>query len=172
LLAARRPTELLGILPHDRGGQLQSDADAAPVIDEGALGGYSRDDILGGQYPRHPATSERFSFPTHKAGLSVFRSCTHSFDGVIPEIDIWRAANLMLKRYGEKALEESAARADEVAADGDHNGVAVWRRIADAVTQLTNKIPPGPVHQPAGKGSPIDCNPLDLVRRDLAPVWS
>jgi hypothetical protein len=94
------------------------------------------------------------------------------FDGVIPEIDIWRAANLMLKRYGEKALEESAARADELAADGDHNGVAVWRRIADAVTQLANKIPPGPVHQPAGKGSPIDCNPLDLVRRDLAPVWS
>ena len=30
---------------------------------------------------------------------------------VIPEIDIWRAASLMLKRYGEKALEESAARA-------------------------------------------------------------
>jgi hypothetical protein len=30
---------------------------------------------------------------------------------MIPEIDIWRAASLMLKRYGEKALEESAARA-------------------------------------------------------------
>jgi len=29
---------------------------------------------------------------------------------VIPEIDVWRAANLMLKRYGERALEESAAR--------------------------------------------------------------
>ena len=28
-----------------------------------------------------------------------------------PEIDIWRAASLMLKHYGEKALEESAARA-------------------------------------------------------------
>jgi hypothetical protein len=24
------------------------------------------------------------------------------FSRVIPEIDIWRAANLMLKRYGEK----------------------------------------------------------------------
>jgi hypothetical protein len=24
---------------------------------------------------------------------------------VIPEIDIWRAAQLMLKRYGDKALE-------------------------------------------------------------------
>ena len=33
---------------------------------------------------------------------------------MIPEIDIWRAANLMLKRYGEKALEESEARADEL----------------------------------------------------------
>ena len=34
---------------------------------------------------------------------------------MIPEIDIWRAAQLMLKRYGDKALEESAARADELA---------------------------------------------------------
>jgi hypothetical protein len=40
---------------------------------------------------------------------------------VIPEIDIWRAATLMLRRYGEKALEESTARADELAAS-DANG--------------------------------------------------
>ncbi|MGA7264970.1 MAG: hypothetical protein WCB44_11415 [Stellaceae bacterium] len=52
----------------------------------------------------------------------------------------------MLKRYGEKALEESEARADELAAADDYNGVAVWRRIRDAVAQLTNKTPPGPVH--------------------------
>ena len=44
---------------------------------------------------------------------------------MIPEIDIWRAGNLMLKRYGEKALEESEARADELAAADDYNGVAV-----------------------------------------------
>ena len=37
---------------------------------------------------------------------------------MIPEIDIWRAATLMLKRYGEKALEQSATRADELAAEG------------------------------------------------------
>ena len=65
---------------------------------------------------------------------------------MIPEIDIWRAANLMLKRYGEKALEESAMRADELAAGGDHDGAATWRRIADAVGQLANNTPPGPVH--------------------------
>jgi hypothetical protein len=52
---------------------------------------------------------------------------------MIPEIDIWRAATLMLKRYGEKALEESATRADELALAGDDNGVAVWRRITDAL---------------------------------------
>jgi hypothetical protein len=65
---------------------------------------------------------------------------------VIPEIDIWRAANLMLKRYGEKALEESAASGDELFAEQDHDGAAVWRRISDAVGQLVNTTPPGPVH--------------------------
>src|SRR5271168_2775692 len=48
---------------------------------------------------------------------------------MIPEIEIWRAASLMLKRYGEKALEESAARADELFAEQDHDGAAVLRRI-------------------------------------------
>ena len=48
--------------------------------------------------------------------LNVSRPQASTFGRVIPEIDIWRAANLMLKRYGEKALEESAARADELAA--------------------------------------------------------
>jgi hypothetical protein len=52
----------------------------------------------------------------------------------------------MLKRYGDKALEESAARADELAAQDDHNGAATSRRIIDAVTQLSNKIPSGPLH--------------------------
>ena len=54
----------------------------------------------------------------------------------------------MLKRYGEKAPEEeeSAARVDELAADGDHDGAVTWRRITDAVGQLANTTPPGPVH--------------------------
>jgi hypothetical protein len=65
---------------------------------------------------------------------------------VIPEIDIWRAANLMLKRYGDKALEESAARADELTAQDDYNGAAVWRRITDAVGQLAKRTPAGPLH--------------------------
>jgi hypothetical protein len=65
---------------------------------------------------------------------------------VIPEIEICRAATLMLKRCGEKALDESAARADESAAGDDHNGTATWRRITDAVSQLANTTPPGALH--------------------------
>ena len=65
---------------------------------------------------------------------------------MIPEIDIWRVANLMLKRYGGNAEAESARRVDELAADGNDAGVAVWMRIIDAVAQLTNTTPPGLVH--------------------------
>jgi hypothetical protein len=65
---------------------------------------------------------------------------------VIPELDIWRIANLMNKRYADKAKANSDRRAEELAGIGDHAGVAVWHRIADAIEQLTNTIPPGPLH--------------------------
>jgi hypothetical protein len=78
--------------------------------------------------------------------LTDQRFKSRNFLHVIPEIDIWRAATLMLKRYGEKALEESATRADELAADGDHDGADTWRRITAAVEQLANTTPPGPPH--------------------------
>jgi hypothetical protein len=47
---------------------------------------------------------------------------------VKPEIDIWRAAQLMLKRDGDQAFKESAARADEFALAGNGDGAATWRR--------------------------------------------
>ena len=65
---------------------------------------------------------------------------------MIPEIDIWRAANLILRRYGAEAIEESSARADELAEQDDYNGQAIWHRITDAVSQLANTTPPGPPH--------------------------
>lgn len=65
---------------------------------------------------------------------------------MIPEIDIWRIANLMLTRYGEEAMLEGAQRAHELAADGDRAGAASWLRITAAIAQLVNTIPPGTVH--------------------------
>jgi hypothetical protein len=65
---------------------------------------------------------------------------------VIPEIDIWRVANLMLTRYGDAARAEGAKRAEELAADADLAGVAVWLRIIDAIGQLAMTTPIGSVH--------------------------
>jgi hypothetical protein len=62
------------------------------------------------------------------------------------EIDIWYAAYLMLRWYGDTAREESARRAEEFAAAGDPEGEAGWRRIIDTIGQLANRTPLGPVH--------------------------
>ena len=62
---------------------------------------------------------------------------------MIPEIDIWRIATLMLKCYGNEADIESAIRTEELAEVGNHNGAAVWRRVIDAIGQLENTTPPG-----------------------------
>jgi len=65
---------------------------------------------------------------------------------VIPEIDIWRIANLMLTRYGDEAMAEGTKRAEEHAADGDLAGVATWLRVIDAIRQLAITAPLGPLH--------------------------
>ena len=65
---------------------------------------------------------------------------------MIPEIDIWRAAQLRLKRYGDQAVKESAARATELTLAGDYGGAATWHRIMEAVAELANTTPQGPVH--------------------------
>ena len=65
---------------------------------------------------------------------------------MILEIDIWRVANLMLKRYGDLAEVESSRRADELWEVGETSGVAVWRRATGAVRQLVNTTPPGLLH--------------------------
>ena len=74
------------------------------------------------------------------------RGSNSSFHRMIPEIDIWRVANLMLKHYGDEAEAESERRADELWEVGDAEGVAVWRRVTGVVRQLVNVTPPGPVH--------------------------
>jgi len=65
---------------------------------------------------------------------------------VISEIDIWRAAALMMKRFGDNAPIEIGKRADELANAGDDAGAAIWRRIEDAVEKLASTIPAGPAH--------------------------
>lgn len=50
-----------------------------------------------------------------------------SYGIMIPEIDIWRAATVMLKRYGESVWHEAARRAVELFDAGDVERMAMWR---------------------------------------------
>jgi len=71
--------------------------------------------------------------------FTVNRRGSDSLSGMIPEIDIWRVANLVLNHCGDEAAAKSVRRADELTEEGDHNGATVWRRVTDAIGQLTKR---------------------------------
>ncbi len=56
--------------------------------------------------------------------------------------DIYRSAHLLIKRHGNDAPVEAAMRADELAADGDMEGRAVWLRIVKAGEELLSEERP------------------------------
>ena len=52
------------------------------------------------------------------------------------EIDIFRAAKLMVFQHGDDAPIHTAMRADDLLERGDMEGAAAWRRILRAVDEL------------------------------------
>ena len=60
---------------------------------------------------------------------------------MVEEIEIWRAANQLVKRYGEDAGFEAAKQADAMIERGDPEGLAVWKRILRAVDELQRDKP-------------------------------
>jgi hypothetical protein len=64
---------------------------------------------------------------------------------MIPDIDIWRAATLLIRQHGENAEIIAAQRSDELWEREDHEGRALWLRIKRAIVEL--RAPPvGPAH--------------------------
>ena len=74
---------------------------------------------------------------------------------MIREIEIWGVAVLMINRYAGdaeakgfgRAVElrpkgESRRSAPKLAAEGDHAGATIWRRITVAIEQLTDTTGP------------------------------
>jgi hypothetical protein len=60
---------------------------------------------------------------------------------VISDPDIFRAAQLLVKRHGKDAPVVAAQRADELFEQGDLDGVAVWKSITRAVEELLRVKP-------------------------------
>ncbi len=65
---------------------------------------------------------------------------------MIPDLDIYRAANVIIKQYGQDAPIHAAMRADAMLEAGDLGGYAVWKRIIKAVEELQRAEP-----RPGGK---------------------
>jgi hypothetical protein len=55
---------------------------------------------------------------------------------VIPDLDIYRGAKLLVDQHGEGAQIRAAERADELLEAGDLEGAAIWRSILMAVAAL------------------------------------
>jgi hypothetical protein len=61
------------------------------------------------------------------------------------DLDIWRAANLLIRQHGENAEIVAALRVDDLAEREDGEGRAVWLRIRRAIVEL-QAPPSGPLN--------------------------
>jgi len=60
---------------------------------------------------------------------------------MIPDLDIYRSANVLVKHHGVDAPIEAAMRADALLEAGDLDGAAAWKRILRAVEELQRTEP-------------------------------
>ncbi len=60
---------------------------------------------------------------------------------MIPDLDIYRSAQVLVKQHGEDAPIHAAMRSDAMLEKGDLAGVATWRRILRAVEELQGTEP-------------------------------
>ncbi len=63
------------------------------------------------------------------------------------DLDIYRSANVLVKRHGQDAPIHADMRADELLDKDDLDGYAVWKRILRAVGELRRVEPSGKVCQ-------------------------
>ena len=67
------------------------------------------------------------------------RSILHKV--MIPDLDMFRSASLLVKQHRKDAPIEAAMRADALLEKGDLDGYAVWKRIQRAVEELRRAEP-------------------------------
>ena len=61
---------------------------------------------------------------------------------MVPDLDIWRAAVILVERHGvDHAAMVAAQTGDEMRAKGDEEGYRIWAAILEAVLQLRRDKP-------------------------------
>jgi hypothetical protein len=60
---------------------------------------------------------------------------------MIDHRDVWQAALLTVKRYGDDAMLEASERAEQLLDKGDMAGAETWHRILNAIERLQAKSP-------------------------------
>ena len=55
---------------------------------------------------------------------------------MIPDLDIFRSAQVLVKQHGQDAPIHAAMRADAMLEKGDLEGQVVWKRIVRAVEEI------------------------------------
>ncbi len=58
---------------------------------------------------------------------------------MIPDLDIYRSVQILVKRHGPDAPIQAAMRADAMLDKGDLDGCAVWKRIVEAAEELSQR---------------------------------
>ncbi len=64
---------------------------------------------------------------------------------MIPDLDIYRSDQVLVKQHGQDAPIHAAMRADAMLDKGDLDGYAAWKRIVKAVEELLSKERPAGV---------------------------
>ena len=68
-------------------------------------------------------------------------SSPYDVQGGIAQVDVWRAANILVKHHGEDAALFAAQRADALLAEGDVEGQRVFKEIVKAINELQRGKP-------------------------------
>jgi T3SS negative regulator,GrlR len=94
------------------------------TVDAGGMQGFME---------RHGRIDQHFDFQFGSPGKKI---CPKPGQRVIPEIDIWRAANLLIRKHGANAELEAAKRADLMLDRGDDEGRLLWAPDQRAIEAL------------------------------------
>jgi hypothetical protein len=57
------------------------------------------------------------------------------------EVDVWRAADLMIETHGDQAEKQAALKTEQLLEKGDMAGVVAWKNIMGAIIVLRAATP-------------------------------